>query len=523
MKKMIFTFYLIPILLFGLNAQENINLSALPSFDGEPSIAINPVNPDNIIAGWMRLKLDGKIWIATKASFDGGQSWSSINYLPHDTIINGSADVNIVFHNSGTAYLSYINFRVSPDTVGAIFLTRSTNGGITWEVPCRIIGSGDTPDLPFDRPWIAVDNSGGIYDGTVYLSVMSVYWYPGQHHIYLRSTSDGGATWSSIRQVDDSLFSMGTMKVSYAPISIDADGKVYLTYFSYNPQVSPYIRQFVATTTDTGNTFQRYVAVNIFPLYAKLPFYTISADPVNPGNAIIAWCDTRFGDLDILLSKTGNGGQSWTEPVRVNDDPVNTGIVQDQVWSFFSPSGTLALAWRDRRINDTSSTSPFDIYTAVSTDGGVSFEPNIRLSDVSSPYSALSCCNSFIGVALTDNLLVSAWGDFRNSNWDIYFSKSDIITETEKTIQTDKYDLRVFPNPNNSETVIQFTLNKNQLAELKLLDDTGKEIKSLIRKELMKGEHSVILNMKSLSPGVYYIVLVMNSNISTKKMMVINK
>ena len=77
------------------SAQTNSNLSNLLSFDGEPYIAVNPANQNNIIAGWMRLRADGKIWIATKASFDKGQTWSAINFMPHDTTINGSADVSI--------------------------------------------------------------------------------------------------------------------------------------------------------------------------------------------------------------------------------------------------------------------------------------------------------------------------------------------------------------------------------------------------------------------------------------------
>ena len=63
-----------------LLAQTNINLSNLLGFDGEPSLAVNPTNPSNLIAGWMRLRQDGKVWIATKATFDGGQTWSAINF-----------------------------------------------------------------------------------------------------------------------------------------------------------------------------------------------------------------------------------------------------------------------------------------------------------------------------------------------------------------------------------------------------------------------------------------------------------
>lgn len=522
MKKLAFVFYFLLAVSAKNFGQSDINLSNLPSFDGEPSIAINPINSNNIIAGWMRLKLDGKIWIATKASFDGGLSWSVVNYLPHDTVINGSADVSIIFHRTGIAYLSYINFRTTPDTAGAIYVVKSNDGGLTWGTPNKVIDVTDSPDLPIDRPWIAIDNSGGVNDGNIYVTCMSAYWYTGQHHIYLRSSADSGASWSNIKQVDDSLFSVGSIKVSYAPISVGADGKLYIIYLSYNTVVSPYVRLYAAIATDAGNTFQRFVVGNIFPAYSKLPFYTISADPINNGHVIVSWCDNRFGDLDVLLSKSTDGGQSWTAPVRINDDAVNNGIDQDQVWSAFSATGELAIAWRDRRLNDTSSTSPFDIYASVSLDGGNSFQPNYRLSSVSSPYSPLTCCNSFIGLALTDSIMIANWGDYRNTtDWDIYFNRSNITTGIKKSSFDNDFNLQIFPNPTNSEIIIQFTLPQSQFIKLKLFDTKGQEIKSLINENLINGNHSTTFDTKSLNPGIYHIILMQESTALAKKMIVI--
>ena len=176
-SKSLFIILLLTLTALSSSAQTNYNLSNLAFFDGEPYIAVNPANQNNVIAGWMRMRADGKIWIATKSSFDQGQTWSSIQYMPHDTIINGSADVSIAFHSSGTAYLSWINFRTSPDTSGAIFVSKSLDGGLTWGTANNVIDGTDKPDLPFDRPWIAVDNSGGPNDGVIFVTSMSAYWY----------------------------------------------------------------------------------------------------------------------------------------------------------------------------------------------------------------------------------------------------------------------------------------------------------------------------------------------------------
>ncbi len=78
-SKLLLHFLLLMIIPKISSAQTNLNLSNLQGFDGEPYIAVNPANQNNIIAGWMRGRLDGKIWIATKASFDKGKHGVPLN------------------------------------------------------------------------------------------------------------------------------------------------------------------------------------------------------------------------------------------------------------------------------------------------------------------------------------------------------------------------------------------------------------------------------------------------------------
>ena len=113
------------------------NLSPLLSFDGEPYLAVNPADPDNIIAGWMRLRLDGRIWIAVRNSFDNGQTWGNYQFLPHTDTGYHSADVSIEFHGSGTAYLSYVDVDWS-DTTAFVYVTKSIDGGVSWSSLSRV-------------------------------------------------------------------------------------------------------------------------------------------------------------------------------------------------------------------------------------------------------------------------------------------------------------------------------------------------------------------------------------------------
>jgi hypothetical protein len=500
-------------------AQTNINLSNQMSFDGEPYIAVNPANQNNLIAGWMRLRGDGKIWIATKASFDKGQTWSAINFMPHDNPLNASADVSIAFHNSGVAYLAWINFRQAPDTTGAVFLSKSLDGGLTWQSPNKVISTADLPDHPFDRPWVAVDNSGGVNDGAIFVTSMTAYWMAGQHHIYLRTSTDGGLTWSTIKQVDTPTFSVGALKASYGGISIGKDGRAYIAFISYDVSASPFVRYYSITTTDRGASFQRSVigtaSVSSGSGFTKA--WSLDANPTINGNAILTWVDNRNGDYDILLSKTIDGGLSWSTPIRVNDDPLSNGIEQDMVWADFSPSGKLSVGWRYRRLNGTGVNAPFDIYAAVSANAASTFSSNFRVTSVASPYFLLEQGNSFIGCAMSDSDLYLNWGDYRNSpDWDIYFNKidlSNVITSAKDTLTVAKPFIELFPNPAKQSIQVSFSLpHDHPTSEIIIFNSVGQTMKTVAVSANHSGEYLQQIGISELTSGIYYLFVRSNNS-----------
>ena len=504
----------------SISAQENYNLSDLTLFDGEPYIAVNPANQNNIIAGWMRLRIDGKIWIATRASFDQGQTWSAINYMPHDTLINGSADVSIAFHNSGAAYLSWINFRMSPDTAGAVFISKSIDGGLTWGEANKVIDQDDKPDLAFDRPWIAVDNSGGVNDGAVFVTTMSAYWYVGPHHIYLRTSTDDGQTWSTIEQVDTAGYSVGSLTASYGGMSIGSDGRAYIAFISYDVSTSPFVRYYSVTTTDLGLSFQRNVigTVSIGTGSDFTKGWSLSANPIIDGHAVITWVDNRNGDYDILLSKTIDGGVTWSLPIRVNDDTINNGIIQDMVWCNFSKSGKLAVVWKDRRLTGTGSTVPFDIYTAFSLDTANSFSPNYRVTTVSNPYFLVPLGNSFIGCAMSDSSVYLNWGDYRNSpDWDVYFDKIDVpnlITSTNDSFPT----IELFPNPATNIIQVSFSLPlANSDSEIIIFNSKGQIISTIPISLNQSENYSQKIDISQFADGIYFLFVKSNNSFLISK------
>ncbi len=83
-----------------------------------------------------------------------------------------------------------------------------------------------------------------------------------------------------------------------------------------------------------------------------------------------------------------------------------------------------------------------------------------------------------------------------------------------------------FPNPFNNITQIQFTLSQNQHIRLKILDLTGKEVKTLVNNRMETGNHEITWNGtnnrgKEVSSGVYLYELTDGRFRSVKKLLLI--
>jgi hypothetical protein len=91
----------------------------------------------------------------------------------------------------------------------------------------------------------------------------------------------------------------------------------------------------------------------------------------NKGTLYVNWIDARNGDPDVFLMSSKDGGETWSAPVRVNDDPVKNGKVQFFTWMSVDPvDGSVNLVFYDRRDTAGAMTG---IIMARSVDGGKTF------------------------------------------------------------------------------------------------------------------------------------------------------
>ncbi len=521
MKKYLFILLAIPLQVFSqANDQKvasNYCIFNTCYADNEPFIAVNPANSQNVIAAWM-----SPVGIRTAYSMNGGLNWTvNAAALPH-AFNNGliaSADVSIAFNKTGTAFLSYVDYKYITLDSGYVRVTRSTDGGATWSSPVNAIDGTVQPDKPIDRPWIVCDNTNGTYSGRIYLVSKSYFAANPPHKIWMSVSTDNGNTFSPITRVDNPV-QVGLLTNIMGVPAIGADGALYIAYLSWDTNFALYARVVCVKSTDGGSSFTPYqVAVpaansgNLDSLYQGS--YSIAANPADTTNLVFQVTDNRNGDPDILTVFSNDGGQTWSaSPVRVNDDALSNGIGQDMSWAAFSPNGTYAVAWRDRRNSGTTDTAKFEIYAAVSADGGQTFKPNFRISSQQSRFINIQRGNDFIGVCMNGPTLFSDWAD--NRNWQSNGNRDEIYARFVPISQLMYADelhestgFRLFPDPAHDLV----TLVSDESGTVTIFNLLGEPVRSL---KVRIGPNTV--NVMELPAGTYFVQVVTSKGTVTRKL-----
>jgi hypothetical protein len=148
------------------------------------------------------------------------------------------------------------------------------------------------------------------------------------------------------------------------------------------------------------------------------------ADPLT-GTLVVVWNDQLFGNPDILSIRSTDGGATWSAPVRVNDDAGTA--AQWFPWLTIDESGLVHVVWYDRRGNGLD----IDVYYARSLDGGVTFEPNLRVTAAAFtavlPWEggAPDFIGDYNGIAAAAGIAYPFYQDSREGNQDVYVATID--------------------------------------------------------------------------------------------------
>lgn len=484
MKKIHCLIFSIVLIQISFAQPANTNISNGVLFDGEPFLAVNPTNNQNLVAAWMSLQFSGglKIAIKTRASFNGGNSWSSPVVLPHFGTGFGSADVSMAFDKNGLLYIAYIDYKQAPDS-GGIYVARSFNGGLNWDTPSKAFDIYDVPiKRPVDRPWLVVDNSNTINSGTLYITTKPAPWIAPPNRNYFKASVDSGHTWTSIANVDGGTHLVGNLIAApMATPATTANGNFCAIYPSYVTSQNPLPAYYFAKSNNQGVSF------NYTTVYAAIPAandtnlkngYLLLANPVDSNKLIFLFSDAQNGDADIKALNSNDGGQTWGSLIRVNDDAVANGKAQDMVWGAYNETGKIVVTWRDRRNSSANGfwNAGYDFYYSTSADNGQTFSANQKLSNQFIAFDSIltQSGNDFMSCVYRGDTLYSVWGDNRNNKMNIYFAKTIVSTNTNVGfVQLDGEEpkWKIFPNPARNQ--INIETNSMQKTSFKIYNALG--------------------------------------------------
>ncbi len=303
----------------------------------EPFATVDPTNPQRLLAAWQqdRISNGGARAMVSAFSSDGGTTWQRTlhPFSRCGGASPGSAgdyeratDPWVEFGPDGTAHAMALAFSggvLAAGSTSAMLASRSSDGGRTWSAPATLVRDGDA--VFNDKNALTPDPT----DARFVYAVWARFESDSRAPAYLARSTDGGASWEPARPLlappgDVVLQGNRIVVLPSGPErgvlvnvfnQIDRSGSRLGVVRSNDKGLSWSAPVFVAAMQGVG-TFDAPSSTRIRD-GSILP--TMAAGP--DGTLWVAWQDARLsgGARDaIALSRSTDGGRSWSAPVAVN-------------------------------------------------------------------------------------------------------------------------------------------------------------------------------------------------------------
>ena len=293
-----------------------------------------------------------------------------------------TSDPTAAIDLNGNVYLNTIVSIATDFNSGTrnLMISKSTDGGVTFGTPTIAYQQAKKTSGSPDKNWLTVNTFPSTpKPNRLLLTFTNNTSTAGP--IYRTYSDDGGATWSSSLKVSSAGFCDGSRPL-YLP-----NGKTVVLYSkpASNPNV---VRLEIAVSSDGGTTFSTPTLITTPPLYEV---YNVRTQKGNPGVAT----DRTAGNLyvtyqaltpdssvpKIFFIKSTDTGVHWTSPRIISDNPDGSPVFTPAI--AVSPDGSIVtVVFYDQR-NDVGTGQFVDLYMTQSLDGGVTWQPNVRVSSVS--------------------------------------------------------------------------------------------------------------------------------------------
>jgi hypothetical protein len=459
-----------------------VDVMNAPVRGGEPELAVSARNPNDLVLGHT---IVGNTYAnntseagleavpgGLQVSHDGGKTWTADKPLhtkgysegPNPFLIahgfagasgftlttNGVGDPIEASGPDGSIYAGGVlahtaspgpppfNFTVPQ---GAIAVARSTDGGRSFGPTSAVmsdqelegmVGRGMDPKgiprfgvNPFDRPWIAVDQS----TGAVYVSTTA---HPQR---YVAVSHDKARTWGRIQALDcDEMtpptaghdVTCGTYPQAGDGNIAAAHGVLAAAYTSSAAPGSTCPCAVFETSTDAGAHWNRHVVAADVP---GPPNIHVAADPSHKGRFAVMLLpgNQQAGGLaglaagknvpqEVQVVTTGDSGRTWSTPATLGNESAEH--ITNRPWISYGPTGVLAVLWRNAYppYDPSSFLTPGtqNVFAVISRNGRT-FSSPVQLNSAPSPPPDPSQLaeDDVSWVTVTKQYVYGAWGDWR--------------------------------------------------------------------------------------------------------------
>jgi hypothetical protein len=410
-----------------------------------------------------------------------------------------------------------------------IYYKRSVDGGVNWETDTRMTNaSGDS--------WYPSISLSGLFVHVVWMDTRD-----GNTEVYYKRSTDEGVSWEA-----DVRLTNNTSPSVHPSISVSGL-EVHLVWRDYPGNYEIYYKRSIdgganwgsdiRLTNNSATSYDASIAVSGQIVHvvwydernglAEEIYYKRSEDggaswgedtrltnnagdswapsvSVSDSTVHIAWYDHRDANWEIYYKRSTDGGISWEGDTRLTND-----AAQKSNPSISVSDQVVNIVWEDNRDGN------YEIYHKGSTDGGINWGADYRLTNA-------ALFSGRPSVAVSGSSLHVVWYDGREGNDEIYYKRNP--TGNVTGIETIGLELpgdfkleQNYPNPFNPSSTIRFQIPSSGFVLLVVHDVLGKEVATLISEQMEAGTYTKQFNVNNITSGVYFYQLQTGNFVETKK------
>jgi hypothetical protein len=345
----------------------NLNISKEKFNQVEAAIAVNPTDPNNIVAVSMDEDIAGSLGYFFAVTRDGGRTWKTRHIATgHGGLPQGFSDPQMAFDKYGNLFLVYLD-----GFAGHVAL--STNGGQSFHELAKF-NNIDQPSVAtgHNSVWVSFSSGNAYHIGATGARVKGL----GQVGKFTRVKLAPGGTDGDFGDV--AVGPAGQVMVTYQVTTGIGPDHIY-TNVDTHPFAQGFGPRVTASGTNVGGN-HHVPAQDLRHIDAEANLAWYQGPGKYHGRVYLVYVNAPSPTspaTKIFVRHSVDQGAHWSKPVAVIHDTTTNSKFQPSI-AVDQATGNVVVAWLDAR--EDPGNQAVKLYVAFSTDGGRSFATNVAVA-----------------------------------------------------------------------------------------------------------------------------------------------